>query len=118
IKNELFLPSVKVVEETIYDTLYKKIRRIDSDRNKELKVEVENLLHLIDSIPSDFSNRLNRPCMLENAVKTKLVSFTDNSKVFLRPGNAVRYLLKSKKDIKQDYLKNLKGNEEILIINN
>ncbi|WP_268747691.1 DISARM system-associated protein DrmE [Bacillus spizizenii] len=38
--------------------------------------------------------------------------------MFIRPGNAVRYLIKSKKDIRKDHLKNLKGNEEILIINN
>lgn len=38
--------------------------------------------------------------------------------MFIWFGNVVRYFIKSKKDIRKDYLKNLKGNEEILIINN
>jgi hypothetical protein len=115
-ENELSLSLLNVPEEIIYKTLYKKVRRID--RHKEIKVEVENLLDSINLISPDFSNRLNKPCTLENAVKTKLVTFTDSSKVFLQPGSAVRYLLKSKKDVKQQHLKKLKGNEEILIIKN
>ncbi|TLF55483.1 hypothetical protein, partial [Bacillus spizizenii] len=42
----------------------------------------------------DLSNRLSKPYVFENAVKAKLVTFTDDSKMFIRPGNAVRYLIK------------------------
>ncbi|MCY8561175.1 DISARM system-associated protein DrmE, partial [Bacillus haynesii] len=117
INNELSISNFKRNKETIYQALYKKIKRADTDKHKELKIKIDNVLDSIKSIKLDLSNRLNKPYVLENSVNAKLVTFTDDSKMFLRPGNAVRYLIKSKKDIKKDHLKNLKGNEEILIIN-
>ncbi|MCI4127746.1 DISARM system-associated protein DrmE [Bacillus haynesii] len=117
INNELSISNFKRNKETIYQALYKKIKRADTDKHKELKIKIDNVLDSIKSIKLDLSNRLNKPYVLENSVNAKLVTFTDGSKMFLRPGNAVRYLIKSKKDIKKDHLKNLKGNEEILIIN-
>lgn len=118
IDNEFPLSDFKRNNETIYQILYKKIKRIDTDRHKELNIKIEDVLDSINRIKLDLSNRLSKPYVFENAVKAKLVTFTDDSKMFIRPGNAVRYLIKSKKDIRKDHLKNLKGNEEILIINN
>ncbi|MDS9995381.1 DISARM system-associated protein DrmE [Bacillus atrophaeus] len=118
IDNEFPLSDFKRYNETIYQILYKKIKRIDIDRHKELNIKIDDVLDSINRIKLDLSNRLSKPYVFENAVKAKLVTFTDDSKMFIRPGNAVRYLIKSKKDIRKDHLKNLKGNEEILIINN
>ncbi|WP_336183545.1 DISARM system-associated protein DrmE [Bacillus sp. 205(2023)] len=118
IDNEFPLSDFKRNNETIYQILYKKIKRIDIDRHKELNIKIDNILDSINRIKLDLSDRLSKPYVFENAVKAKLVTFTDDSKMFIRPGNAVRYLIKSKKDIRKDHLKNLKGNEEILIINN
>ncbi|MEC1699224.1 DISARM system-associated protein DrmE [Bacillus velezensis] len=116
IDNELPDSDVKGDNETIYQILYKKIKRIDIEKNRELSVKIDYVLDTIDRVKLDLSHRLNKPYIYENAVKAKLVTFTDGSKMFIRPGNTVRYLLKSKKNIREDHLKNLKGNEEILII--
>lgn len=105
------------INETLYQRLYKKITRIDVEKQRELKVEIGNLFESIDSLKFDYSNRLTKPYLSENSVRVKLITFTDNTKVFLRPGNAVRCLVKRKKSIKKEHIKNLKGDEEILIIN-
>lgn len=105
-------------DDTVYEILYKKLRRIDKEKDETSKIEIEQLINSIDNIPQNISERLLKPYEQENAVKVKLIKFKDETKVFLRDGSAVRFLLKKEKEIKERHLKDLTGNEEIIIINN
>ncbi|WP_094702491.1 DISARM system-associated protein DrmE [Brevibacillus laterosporus] len=117
VQNEVHkFPSVTNLDKSIYNSLFSKIRRIDSQRANSLEIEVSNMINDIKNVKSNFAIRLSKVYKGANAIDVHLVTFDDGSRLFLRGNGEVRYRSKTNKKFSVKSCKDIKVKDEIILI--
>lgn len=117
LKNDLRQQGNELSSNLLYEELYRKLKNADINGKKLISnLEIADLISSIETKYVDYSIRLTRPYSGDNAVKAKLITFEDGCKMFMRLGSLIQYRKKSTKKVEKKYVKDLKLQDEIIII--
>lgn len=117
LKNQLYYQGLASSEMLIYEILYRKLKNVDVGGKKVLSdFSIYDLIESIEKINIDYSIRLDTPYLGENSIKVKLITFEDESRIFMRVGASIQFRKKSSKKIEKKLVKDLKHKDEVIII--
>lgn len=97
--------------------LYRKLKNADTEGKKVFSdLEIGNLVSSLEKIKIDYTLRIDKPYKGENSLRANLITFQDDSKIFLKPGMAVQYKNNKNKNISRKHAKDIKVNDYLVFI--